>query len=103
MAAAGSTAARQPARASLAGASELHQVTIVRLINGNGIIADAVPGTRIQLAGRPLDGLPKAAPQGRAERERASSTAEPQYILILEDASTGVTPQCAATTLVNML
>ena len=26
-----------PARASLAGASELHQVTIVRLINGNGI------------------------------------------------------------------
>ena len=43
-------------------------------------MADAVPGTRIQQAGRPLDGLPKAAPQGRAERERASSTADPQCI-----------------------
>jgi len=62
-------------------------------------MADAVPGTRIQPAGRPLDGL---APQGRAERERASSTADPQCILILEDASTGMTPQCAATTLVKM-
>ena len=41
--------------------------------------------------GRWMD-LPKAAPQGRAERERASSTAEPQYILILEGASTGLTP-----------
>ena len=43
-------------------------------------MADAVPGTRIQQAGRPLDGLPKVAPQGRAERERASSTADPQCI-----------------------
>jgi len=66
-------------------------------------MADAVPGTRIQPAGRPLDGLQKAAPQGRAEWERASSTADPQCILILKDASTGVTPQCAATTLVKML
>ena len=66
-------------------------------------MADAVPGTRIQPAGRPLDGLPKAAPQGRAERERASSTADPQCVLILEDASTVAAPQCAATTLVKML
>ena len=56
-------------------------------------MADAVPGTRIQPAGRPLDGLPKAAPQRRAERERASSTADPQCILILEGAITGLTPK----------
>ena len=42
----------------------------------NEVIADAVPGTR---------------------------RADPQCILILEDASTGVTPQCAAITLVKML
>jgi len=46
-------------------------------------MADAVPGTRIQPAGRPLDGLPKAAPQGWAERERESSPADLQCILIL--------------------
>jgi len=56
-------------------------------------MADAVPGTRIQPAGRPLDGLPKAAPQGRAERERASSTADPQCVLILDDASTVAAPE----------
>jgi len=63
-------------------------------------MADAVPGTRIQPAGRPLDGL---APQGRAERERASSTADPQCILILEDASTTATTQYAATEILKML
>jgi len=66
-------------------------------------MADAVPGRRIQPAGRPLDGLPEAALQGLAERERTSSTADPECILILEDASTGVTRFFAAPTLVKML